>query len=379
VNAFFDAEYAFYEDEVRGVTSMLFKVNEKAGSLERANSNWDPKELELERLLVTHDDADASILSESVFGEPLLLVSNQVRTAKNKRADMLALDRSGNGVIIELKRTAGRLGIETQALQYLADFSNYRGADFLRKYSADTAAKAQETALAFFGSKTDIKDINLRSRVILVARSFDESVFSLGEWLSSKGVAFRCISYFPIEIGETRYLSFSVAFDHSPEGLYQLSFSTAAREPGIYWHNIARADQAWWAFLVKHGQIPACFEDSPGDQGEKTLAKYVAGDKVVAYAKGFGAVGWGIVDNPPKYRLLSPGDKDDFLRGMCRHRLSVSWKATAHFLSDAISADEIRKEFSIYHPISTSVSMDQIRGQQLLDKLSTKFGFSATA
>jgi hypothetical protein len=81
----------------------------------------------------------------------------------------------------------------------------------------------------------------------------------------------------------------------------------------------------------------------------------------------------------PKYRLLSPGDKDDFLKGLCRHRLSVTWKATAHLLSDAISADEIRKEFSIYHPISTSVSMDQIRGQQLLDKLSAKFGSAAAA
>jgi hypothetical protein len=303
---------------------MLFKVNEKAGSLEHADPNWNPPELELERLLVTKDDSGVSILSESVFGEPLLLVKNQVSTARKKRADMLALDRSGNGVIIELKRTAGRLGIETQALQYLADFSNYRGADFLRKYSTDPAAKAQETALAFFGSKADIKDINLRSRVILVARSFDESVFSLGEWLSSKGVAFRCISYFPINIGEAHYISFSVAFDHSPEGLYQLTFSSIAREPGIFWHNIASADQKWWDFLVKQGQIPACFEDSPGDQGEKTLTKYIAGDKVVAYAGGYGAVGWAIVDNPPKYRLLSPGDKDDFLKGSCRHRLSVT-------------------------------------------------------
>jgi hypothetical protein len=358
---------------------MLFKVNEEAGSLERANSNWNPKELELERLLITQDDSGVSILSESVFGEPLLLVSNQVRTARNKRADLLALDRSGNGVIIELKRSAGRLGIETQALQYLADFSNYRGADFLRKYSADPAARAQDTALAFFGSKADIKDINIRSRVILVARSFDESVFSLGEWLSSKGVAFRCISYFPINIGEAHYISFSVAFDHSPEGLFQLTFSSMAREPGIFWHNIAHADQEWWNFLVKHSQIPACFEDSPGDQGEKTLAKYVAGDKVVAYAGGFGAIGWGIIENPRTYRLLPPGDKDDFLKGVCRHRLSVTWKATAHLLSEALSADAIRSEFSIYHPISTSVSMDQIKGQQLLERLSAKFGSLAAA
>ena len=230
---------------------MLFKVNTEAGSLERINSNWNPKELELERYLVTRDDTGVSILSESVFGEPLLLVSNQVRTAANKRADMLALDRAGNAVIIELKRSAGRLGIETQALQYLADFAGYRGPDFLRKFTASPGI-TQETVLSFVGDTAGIDDVNLRSRVILVARSFDESVFSLGEWLSSKGVAFRCISYVPMEIGDERFLSFSVAFDRSPEGLFPLSFSSSAREPGIFWHNIASADQAWWTFLVTH-------------------------------------------------------------------------------------------------------------------------------
>jgi hypothetical protein len=352
---------------------MLFKVNFEAGLLERVSSNWVPKELELERYLVTRDDSGSSILSESVFGEPLLLVRNQVRTATNKRADILALDRAGNAVVIELKKTAGRLGVETQALQYLADFSGYRGSNFLRKY-ADNPRAMQDTALAFFGDKADLEDINARSRVILVARSFEESVFALGEWLSSKGVAFRCISYFPMEIGAERYLSFSIAFDRSPEGLFPLIFSSGARDPGIYWHNIADANQKWWEYLVARKQIPACFENSPGDQGEKTLAKYIAGDKVVAYAKGYGAIGWGVIEDPQSYRLVPVDSKDDVLGGECRHRLGVAWKAVAKKLSEGFPAEEVRREFQIYHPISTSVSMDPGRGKRLLENLSTRFG-----
>ena len=352
---------------------MLFKINPVSGSLERIRSDWVPRELELERYLVTQADANVPVMSEAVFGEPLLLVSNQVRTTAKKRADILALDRAGNGVIIELKRNIGRLGVETQALQYLADFSSYRGKQFLRRFSGSSGIR-EETVRGFLGDSVSIDDINSRSRVILVARSFDESIFSLGEWLSAKGVAFRCISYLPVQLGDAQLLSFSVAFDRAPESIYQLTFTSIAREPGIFWHNIARADQAWWDFLVSKRQIPACFDNAPGDQGEKILTKYLPNDTVVAYAKGYGALGWGIVDQPNTYRLIPPGDKDDVLCGECRHRISVSWKAVARKLSEALPAEDIRRDFSIYHPISTSVSMNSEQGKRLLVRLTERFG-----
>lgn len=351
---------------------MLFKINPASGALERVPSDWTPRELDLERYLITQADTDRPVMSEKVFGEPLLLVSNQVRTSAKKRADILALDRAGNGVIIELKRDNAKLGVETQALQYLADFSKYRGKNFLRKFSAKPD-ELEETFLGFVGDKANIDQINARSRVILVARDFDETIFSLGEWLSSKGVAFRCISYFPVQIGDAQLLSFSVAFDRSPDDLYPLIFSATAREPGIFWHNIARAEQSWWDFLVSENQLPACFENSPGDQGEKLLTKYVPKDRVVAYAKGCGAIGWGVIENPDTYRLIQLGDKDDFLRGECRHRITVKWEATARRLNDGLSAEEIRREFNIYHPISTSVSMNTSQGEKLLKRLSERF------
>lgn len=351
---------------------MLLKINPTTKLLENVHSNWIPGELELERYLVTQADGEAPVMSESVFGEPLLLVSNQVRTSAKKRADILAIDRAGNGVVIELKRNAGRLGVETQALQYLADFSNYRGRNFLRKFSRNPGA-SEETILGFVGDNADIDQLNARARVILVARSFDETLFSLGEWLSSKGVAFRCIAYLPVQIGDAQFLSFSVVFDRSPDSIYPLTFSSSAREPGIYWHNIARAEESWWAFLVSHGQIPACFDNTQGDQGEKILKRYVSGDIVVAYAKGYGAIGWGEIEDPNTYRLIDHGDKADILGGDCRHRISIRWNATARELRDALTPDEIRRDFNIYHPISTSVSMNATNGKKLIAKLSERF------
>jgi hypothetical protein len=352
---------------------VLFKVSSDERSLSEVKSDWKPKELELESLLVAlSDDASAQILAEAVFGEPLLLVSNQVRTRTKKRADILALDRAGNAVIVELKRDFGQLGVETQALQYLADFSSYKGEAFLSKFAADESSR--EAVLGFLGNDARVEDINKYSRIILVARAFDEIVFSLGEWLSSKGIAFRCVAYTPVALGAEKFMSFSIAFDRSAGSLFSLKFSASAREPGFYWHNIARADESWWRFLVKVDQIPACFDDSPGDQGEKILSRYVGGDIVVAYAKGYGAVGWGEVVAGNSYRLLEAGSEGDVLQGSCLHRLSVRWKATAKKLSEAMPAERIRNEFGIHHPISTSVSMSAQNGKRLIKALTERFG-----
>jgi len=52
----------------------------------------------------------------------------------------------------------------------------------------------------------------------------------------------------------------------------------------------------------------------------------------------------------------------------------AKWKATAPKLTDGLSAEEIRREFNIYHPISTSVSMSVADGKKLLVRLSGRFG-----
>ena len=83
---------------------MLYEVDQSKKSLKSVQSSWSPKELDIEKYIITQADSGVQMLTEEVFGEPLLLISNQVRTRNKKRADILALDRAGNGVVIELKR-----------------------------------------------------------------------------------------------------------------------------------------------------------------------------------------------------------------------------------------------------------------------------------
>jgi len=347
---------------------MLLKLNVETKTLNKVQSSWVPLELELEGYLINSADQEAPTLSYAVFNEELLLVSNQVRTRAKKRADILALDKSGNGVIIELKREIGMMGVETQALQYLADFSHYRGKRFMDKFGLSEAK-----IKGFIGSNARLDDLNSQSRIILIAREFDPTIYSMGEWLSDKGVAFRCLAYSPVQVGQEQFISFSVRFDRSPRSIFPLSFQAEAREPGFYWHNIAEADEDWWKMLREHGEIPACFEDQAGDRGERILKSYIPGDRIIAYAKGYGAIGWGVVSSKGNYELLAKGHERDLLHGSCRHRLPVVWKSFATHLNQALRPDVIRQELGIFHPISTSVSINLEAGRKLIERLNQHF------
>lgn len=71
---------------------MLYEIKENE-KMERHKSKWNPKELEIENFILSSVDEN-NILDASIFGEPLLVISKQVKTKFKKRADILAVDRS---------------------------------------------------------------------------------------------------------------------------------------------------------------------------------------------------------------------------------------------------------------------------------------------
>lgn len=141
-----------------------------------------------------------------------------------------------------------------------------------------------------------------------------------------------------------------------------------------FWHHIAEVDQRWWEFLVTNGQIATGFDNRQGDEGERILRRYVAGDRVVGYAKGFGAVGWGEIEDPDSYRLLPLGHEHDLLHGHNRHRLNVRWRAVAPKLTRAVEPKEISRRFGIFHPLSTSQRIESGDPKALVEHLSMLFG-----
>lgn len=350
---------------------MLLKVRDE-NALSPVFSDWSPLELQLEDYLVP-DEVDEPILQREVFKEELLFVGQQVPTQHNKRLDILALDQKGQGVVIELKRDQGTLGVETQALQYVAEVSGYEGSRFVRMFSEDPEA-LEDRIQSFTGEDVQLNDVNRQTRVILVARGFDRALPSLCQWLGDQDIPVRCIQYTPIEIDGVRYLDFSIDFDSSPRDLFPLVFGGRVREPKVFWFNIGRSRQEWWTFLREAGKIMAGFENQPGDQGERILRSFVRHDRIIAYASGFGAVGWAEIEEPGSYELIEPGSPDDFLDGEQLHHLKVKWRSTAERLDDAISAGSIREQFDLHHPIATRVRVDGAKGTRLIRELDRRFG-----
>lgn len=345
---------------------MIFKIK-NTGRLEKVTKYWDIKELELENYLVNNDEY---LLEEDIFGEELFFVKNQAITKDKKRADILALDKNGNGVIIELKKEKGRMGVETQALQYLAAFSQYKGEDFIDKFNLNDQLDIINN---FLYEGVSGEDINCKSRIILLAQYFDPALFSMGEWLAENRVAFKCISFEPIVIKNTNFLQFSVKFDQkTTDTKTRLVFSETKRKIKNYWHNIEGSNKTWWEYLINKKQISASFDNQPGDKGEAILKRYRKGDIVFAYASKNGCIGYGIIDKgTTSYKLIKINSEDDkFIKpGHHLHRLSIDWKVCIRNIKKAITSKELKEIFQISHPIQTSSSILTGNVEELIKEL----------
>jgi hypothetical protein len=356
---------------------MLFKIvkSQAEGAPGQLEAEFQAKldgflEHRLESLLKQPSDNQQerdAMLHPDIFKEDLYLLRCQGWTKQKKRFDMLALDRRGNSVVIELKRDQAPMGVDTQALQYLADISAEKGAAFLDRHLdvsniSDLAQREQERQdrkrqiLSQLQVPED--EINRKQRIILIARRFDRTLFSMGEWLASQGIGFRCISYQFYQIGQDKYLTFSVDFDAPAEPVYRIEQrERRTRGPESFWIGLGSGPKArtasgeWWREHLEKGVVSCGFEGTLGDRGTEILRDTLMdGDTVFAYLSGVGAVGYGEVKG--KYEL-GPWTS---ISGEHPHHRPVIWKAWVdpNHMDAAISAETLRARDDLpAHPIAT--------------------------
>ena len=141
-----------------------------------------------------------------ILGEPLCVISRQppLSTSKQK-IDLLALDRLGNSVIIELKRGKPSRTAITQILEYAAGVSQlsfieleqlaYRWClQHGKEFSTLTALHSE-----FFEYEPgDIRKsaFNQRQRLVLISEGVDTRVLEVAEYLRALGLDLTYISYF---------------------------------------------------------------------------------------------------------------------------------------------------------------------------------------
>lgn len=137
--------------------------------------------------------------------ENLLLIGRQVRDETKGKNDLVAIDGSGNIVLIEIKRDKDdmekrREKIEHQAIRYAAALARIDSAEellskiyvnYVATYEdVDEPEKVARNRLYGFlrENNVDLGDVNPNQRIILFASGYDERSLSSLAWLAANGI-----------------------------------------------------------------------------------------------------------------------------------------------------------------------------------------------
>ncbi|MCJ7790795.1 MAG: hypothetical protein MUP49_00010, partial [Dehalococcoidia bacterium] len=159
----------------------------------------------------------------SILGEKLLIIAKEKTyfEGTKERPDLIAMDKDGNIVIIELKRDDSGSNTDWQAIKYASYWSRFSVPDILRVY-ADYINKHREKEgaeevdeeyakqeIIDFVEQDSEENINNRQRIVLVSHRFSKEVVTAVDWLiENYGLDIRCVQIIPYfdEDKETYYL-----------------------------------------------------------------------------------------------------------------------------------------------------------------------------
>jgi hypothetical protein len=159
-----------------------------------------------------------SILASNInIASPdLMVVGRQVATPWGKRIDLLAIDRDGNLVVLELKRAKTEREVVAQALDYgswvrtlraedIAQIFNTYRTGFFDEQSPPSIDQAFCTA---FGVKEMPEELNERHELVIVGTHFDAATERIVTYLAEEfGVRLNAVFFRVFRDGDREYLT----------------------------------------------------------------------------------------------------------------------------------------------------------------------------
>ncbi len=136
--------------------------------------------------------------SPEILGEQFLIISKELVLSSGKRLDLLAIDKQGALVVIELKRDDSGSSVEWQAIKYTSYCSSFSQDEihtYFTEYLGTDSDDAQEKIEDFIDAEPDA--INEKQRIILVAKEFHSDVISAVLWLREYGIDIECVRLTP--------------------------------------------------------------------------------------------------------------------------------------------------------------------------------------
>ncbi|EKF85266.1 DUF5655 domain-containing protein [Methanobacterium formicicum] len=141
-----------------------------------------------------------------ILGEELLTITTEYSgfDKTSKRLDILAVDKDGKLVVIELKRDVAETFIDLQAIHYAAFCSTHTFNDIvdIRANFVRETEEEVESEIRNFITNDDFKDFDNQPRIILVANEFKEETLAAVIWLRDIGVDIKCVKLEAYELDE---------------------------------------------------------------------------------------------------------------------------------------------------------------------------------
>jgi hypothetical protein len=273
----------------------------------------------------------------SLLGLDLLILGQEVHTAYGGFIDILAMDREGNLVIIELKRDKTPRDIIAQCLDYGTWVKNLSYEEIIGIHSSNMNLDLVTEFEEYFENKIP-DEINRNYRIIIVAESLDDSTERIANHLNEDyNVDINAIFFNVFEKDSNEFIGRSWLKD--PEDII-IEKKRKQNWTGYYFVNtgILEGKSRKWELNLKYDFVSA----GGGNRWINAIKKLKKGDKIFALIKGNGYVGYGIVleeavivkdylfegkkiiDELPDdhtWKILKEPSKDEWL-------VKVEWKKT---------------------------------------------------
>lgn len=226
----------------------------------------------------------------SIAGLDLLIIGRQVTTGDRGRIDLLGMDSEGNLAILELKRDRTPRDIVAQILDYA---SWVKDLSFQDVDQIATAYLKKPLTVAFasrFGESLP-ETVNASHSMVIVASELDDTSERIVQYLATEyDVNINAIFFSVYQVGDQELLGRAWLMD--PELVQERSVSRKqAPWSGYYFVNVGDSENRKWEDNRRYGFIGA----GQGFRFSNPLQKLKLGDKIFAYLKGEGYVGYGEV------------------------------------------------------------------------------------
>ncbi|MHC4672912.1 MAG: endonuclease NucS domain-containing protein [Planctomycetota bacterium] len=289
---------------------------------------WDVNGEKLEEIPQSKLDAEKRLENwiennPDLINMDILFIGRQVRTAYGDIIDLLAIDPDGDLVVIELKKSKTPRTVVAQLLDY-ASWVNELGLADIEQIAEGYLNKPLSQAFSEHFDTLLPDTINTDHKMLIVASELDDASERITQYLSSKhSLNINAIFFNFFTKDGKEMLTRSWLID--PEQVEERG-QTKKRKPwkGFYYVNVGdnETNDRKWEDCAKYGFLRA----GGGPQWSRPLKKLKEGDRIFAYLKGHGYVGFGHISQEakPLKDFIADGQSEHLIELIDLHKTTVN-------------------------------------------------------